>query len=245
MLKIENLSAFYGKKQVVFDLSSELKKGRFTAILGRNGSGKSSLLSCIGGIKGYSGKILLGGRDISEIPSRERAKMLSYLPQSLPVTQFTVLETVAFGREPYTSFKLSEKDVEIIENSIEKCGISHLRNKKLTEISGGERQMAYLAMTLAQDADILLLDEPTTYMDAPHARKFLDILKNAQGGGKTVAAVMHDLTQAVKYADDILLIDEGRLIFAGSKEECLKNKAIERVMCVESHTLDDGTVIFI
>ena len=245
MLKIEKLSAAYGKKQVIFDLSAEFGKGRFTAILGRNGSGKSSLLSCIGGIKDFSGRILLGDRDISSIPSRERAKMLSYLPQGLPVTQFTVREIVAFGREPYISFKLTEADGKIIDRAIEKCGISHLRNKKLTEISGGERQMAYLAMTLAQDADILLLDEPTTYMDAPHARKFLDILKNAQGGGKTVAAVMHDLTQAVKYADDILLIDEGRLIFAGSKEECLKNKAIERVMCVESHTLDDGTVIFI
>ena len=140
---------------------------------------------------------------------------------------------------------MAKNAMKLSEKSIEKCGISHLRNKKLTEISGGERQMAYLAMTLAQDAEVLLLDEPTTYMDAPHARKFLDILKNAQCGGKTVAAVMHDLTQAVKYADDILLIDEGRLIFAGSKEECLKNKAIERVMCVESHTLEDGTVVFI
>ncbi len=245
MLKIENLSAFYGKKQVIFDLSAELKKGRFTAILGRNGSGKSSLLSCIGGIKSYSGKILLKGRDISEIPNRERAKMLSYLPQNLPITQFTVLETVAFGREPYTSFKLSEADIEIIEKSIEKCGISHIKNKKVTEISGGERQMAYLAMTLAQDADVIMLDEPTTYMDAPHARKFLDILKNEQNIGKTVAAVMHDLTQAVKYADDIILIDEGKLIFAGTKEKCLEEKAIEKVMCVEAHVIEDETVVFI
>ena len=115
MLKIEKLSAVYGKKQVIFDLSAEFKSGRFTAILGRNGSGKSSLLSCIGGIKEYSGKILLGNREISAIPSRERAKNLSYLPQSLPVTQFTVRETVAFGREPYVSFKLTEFDREIIE----------------------------------------------------------------------------------------------------------------------------------
>ena len=105
--------------------------------------------------------------------------------------------------------------------------------------------MAYLAMTLAQDADILLLDEPTTYMDAPHARKFLDILKNAQGGGKTVAAVMHDLTQAVKYADNIILIDAGRIIFAGTRKECIESGEIERVMGVEKHSLDDGAVVFI
>lgn len=245
MLKIENLSAFYGKKQVIFDLSAEFKSGRFTAILGRNGSGKSSLLSCISGIKECSSKILLGNREISAIPSRERAKILSYLPQNLPITQFTVLETVTFGREPYVSFKLTEADREIIERSIEKCGISHLKNKKLTEISGGERQMAYLAMTLAQDADVIMLDEPTTYMDAPHARKFLDILKESVNEGKSVIAVMHDLTQAVKYADDIILIDGGRLVFEGTKEKCLDVKVIEKIMEVESHTLEDGRIVFI
>lgn len=245
MLKIENLSVSYGKKQVIFDLSAEFWAGRFTAILGRNGSGKSSLLSCICGTKDYSGKILLEERDISAIPSRERAKKLSYLPQSLPVTQFSVYETVAFGREPYTTFKLSEKDIEIIENSIEKCGISHLKNKKISEISGGERQMAYLAMTLAQDADVIMLDEPTTYMDAPHARKFLDILSEEVKGGKTVVAVMHDLTGAVKYADNIILIDGGHLVFEGTKEKCLEKRAIEKVMEVEKHEIEDGTVVFI
>ena len=154
-------------------------------------------------------------------------------------------ETVAFGREPYISFKLTDSDNEIVEKSIEKCGISHLKDKVLTEISGGERQMAYLAMTLAQDADILLLDEPTTYMDAPNAREFLSTLKQAQSEGKTIAAVMHDLTAAVKYADDILLIDGGKVVFAGTREECIKSGAIEHVMGVEKHSLDDGAVVFI
>ena len=245
MLKIENLSAFYGKKQVLFDLSFELERGKFTAILGKNGSGKSSLLSCLASQKRYSGKILLGEREISQIPPRERAKIISCLPQNLPLTQFSVRETVAFGREPYISFKLTDSDNEIIEKSIEKCGISHLKDKVLTEISGGERQMAYLAMTLAQDADILLLDEPTTYMDASRARRFLDILKESVGEGKSVVAVMHDLTQAVKYADDIILIDSGRVVFAGTREDCVESGVIERVMGVEKHSLDDGTVVYI
>ena len=245
MLKIQNLSAFYGKKRVLFDLSFELERGKFTAILGKNGSGKSSLLACIGSQKRYSGKILLGGREISEIPPRERAKQISCLPQILPPTQFSVRETVAFGREPYISFKLSESDNEIIEKVIEKCGISHLKDKALTEISGGERQMAYLAMTLAQDADILLLDEPTTYMDAPNARELLSTLKAEVNEGKTVAAVMHDLTQAAKYADNIILIDAGKIVFAGSREECIKSGEIERVMGVTQHRIDDGSIIFV
>lgn len=245
MLKIENLSAFYGKKQVLFDLNFTVERGRFTVILGANGSGKSTLMSVLTSGVAYSGKITLAGRDISEIPPRERAKIISFLPQNLPVTQFSVRETVAFGREPYISFKPTDSDDTIIDRAIEKCGISHLSGKKLTEISGGERQMAYLAMTLAQNAEIMLLDEPTTYMDASRARRFLDILKESISEGKSVVAVMHDLTQAVKYADNIILIDGGKLIFVGTRKDCVESGVIERVMGVEKHSLDDGTVVYI
>jgi iron complex transport system ATP-binding protein len=100
-------------------------------------------------------------------------------------------------------------------------------------------------MALAQDADVIMLDEPTTYMDAPNAREFLSTLKSAQSEGKTVVAVMHDLTAAAKYADNIILIDAGRIIFAGSREECIGSGEIERVMGVEKHSLDDGAVVFI
>lgn len=245
MLKFDTLSVFYGKKQVLFDISASIERGKFTAIIGRNGSGKSTLLSALTSQTAYSGKILLDGRDISSIDRRERAKMISFLPQNLPATQFTVGETVAFGREPHISFKLTDADLGIVEKSLEKCGISHLRDKKLTEISGGERQMAYLSMMLAQDADLMLLDEPTTYMDAPNAREFLKILAEERDRGKSVVAVMHDLTSAAKYADDILLIDGGKVVFKGTKEKCLEEKAIENVMEVESHKLDDGRVVFI
>lgn len=245
MLKFDTLSVFYGKKQVLFDISASIERGKFTAIIGRNGSGKSTLLSALTSQIAYSGKILLDGRDISSICRRERAKMISFLPQNLPVTQFTVEETVAFGREPHISFKLTDADLGIVEKSLEKCGISHLRDKKLTEISGGERQMAYLSMMLAQDADLMLLDEPTTYMDAPNARDFLKILSEERDRGKSVVAVMHDLTSAAKYADDILLIDGGKVLFKGTKEKCLEEKAIENVMEVESHKLNDGRVVFI
>ena len=156
-------------------------------------------------------------------------------------------ETVAFGREPYTDLtgKPTKNDVEIIEKSIEKSGISHLTEKRMNEISGGERQTAYLSMMLAQDADILLLDEPTTYMDAPNAREFMRILSSERDRGKAVVAVMHDLTGAVEYADNVILIDGGRLVFAGTKEECLAKKVIENIMKVESHMIVDGRTVFI
>lgn len=245
MLEFDTLSVFYGKKQVLFDISASIERGKFTAIIGRNGSGKSTLLSALTSQIAYSSKILLDGRDISSIDRRERAKMISFLPQNLPVTQFTVGETVAFGREPHISFKLTDADLGIVEKSLEKCGISHLRDKKLTEISGGERQMAYLSMMLAQDADLMLLDEPTTYMDAPNARDFLKILSEERDRGRSVVAVMHDLGQAMRHADNVILIDSGKIIFAGKKEEVISSQIIERVMGVELHRLDDGNVVFI
>ncbi len=247
MLKFKNLSASYSKKQVLFDISANFERGKFTAIIGRNGSGKSTLLSCLASLRGYSGKILLGGRDILSISRRERARLVSFLPQNLPITSFSVAETADFGREPYTSFsgRLTDADREAVASALEKCGIKHLSEKRLTDISGGERQMAYLSMMLAQDAELMLLDEPTTYMDSPNAKEFLNTLKLEQERGKTVAAVMHDLTQAVKYADNIILIDSGRLVFSGSREDCLDSGEIERVMKVETRRLDDGTVIFI
>ena len=245
MLEIIDLNASYGKRQVLFDINTSIDRGKFTAIIGRNGSGKSSFLASIASIKSFSGRILLEKRDISELSSRERAKKLSYLPQSLPATQFTVFETVAFGREPYTSFKLTEADVEIIEQAIEKCGISSLKGKRIGEISGGERQTAYLAMMIAQDADIMLLDEPTTYMDAPNAREFMKIITDERDKGKSVVAVMHDLGQAVRHADNVILIDSGKIVFAGSVEEAISSKVIEKIMGVEAHRLNDGSVVFV
>ena len=247
MLKIEKLSASYGKKQVLFDISAVIERGKFTAIIGRNGSGKSTLLSCIASLHSYSGKITLGGRDISSISRRERAKALSFLPQNLPITPFTVAETVAFGREPYTDLtgKLSDLDKKAVCRAIEQCGIAHLSDKRLSEISGGERQMAYLAMMMAQNAAILLLDEPTTYMDAPNARELLSALTLARDGGKTVVAVMHDLTQAIKYADNVILLESGRPVFSGSRDAILQSGEIERVMGVESHRLADGQYVFL
>ena len=105
--------------------------------------------------------------------------------------------------------------------------------------------MAYLAMTLAQDANVIMLDEPTTYMDAPHARCFLDILHQEAENGKSVVAVMHDLTAAAKYADNIILIDAGRIIFAGTREECIESGEIERIMGVEKYCVDDVNIIFV
>ncbi len=247
MLEIKDLCASYGKKKVLFDINTVIESGKMTAIIGRNGSGKSTFLSCIASSCRYSGSILIDGRAVSDFKKRDLAKKISYLPQNLPITPFRVRETAAFGREPYSdlSGKLNDEDIMIVTNALKKCGISHLSEKRMNEISGGERQMAYLAMMLSQDASIMLLDEPTTYMDAPNAREFMNILTSERDRGKSVVAVMHDLTGAVKYADNVILIDGGRLIFAGTRDDVLSSGIIESTMGVESCRLDNDSVVFI
>lgn len=242
------MSAFYGKRQVLFDIDLCVARGRFTAVIGRNGSGKSTLLASITSQIPHSGTITLAGRELSAFSRRERAKLTSFLPQSLPLTEFGVGATVAFGREPYLdlSGKLSHEDKEAIDQAVRLCGIGHLTEKKLSEISGGERQTVYLAMILAQGAEVMLLDEPTTYMDAARAKHFLGVLKGAQAeGGRTVVAVMHDISQAMRYANNIVLMDGGRVVFAGTREAAIASGEIERVMEVEKHTLQNGEIIYI
>lgn len=247
MLKIDNLSTSYGKIKVLFDINTVIEDGKFTAIIGRNGSGKSTFLSCLASSIRYSGKILLDGRAISEFKKRDLAKKISFLPQNLPSTPFTVRESAAFGREPYTdlSGKLTDEDKKAVADAIERCGISHLSEKRMNEISGGERQMAYLAMMLAQNADIMLLDEPTTYMDAPNAREFMKILTEERDQGKSVVAVMHDISAAIRHADNVILIDNGKIAFSGKKEEAIESKLIEKTMGVNSYKLDDSSFVFI
>ena len=154
MLEIKDLSASYGKRKVLSDINAVIERGKFTAIIGRNGSGKSTFLSALASSMRYSGSILLDGKSLSDFKKRDLAKKISYLPQNLPITPFTVRETAAFGREPYTdlSGKLNDGDKMIVESALEKCGLLHLSEKRMNEISGGERQMAYLAMMIAQDA---------------------------------------------------------------------------------------------
>ena len=247
MLEIKDLCASYGKKNVLFDINTVIEDGKFTAVIGRNGSGKSTFLSCIASSCKYSGSILLDGKSVSDFGKRDLAKRISYLPQTLPVTPFTVYETAAFGREPYTdlSGKLKDNDKKAVKDALDRCSLCSLAEKRMDQVSGGERQMAYLAMMMAQDADIMLLDEPTTYMDAPNAREFMNILTSERDRGKAVVAVMHDLTGAVKYADNVILIDGGRLIFAGTRDDVLSSGIIESTMGVESCRLDNDSVVFI
>ncbi len=213
-MNIKNLSAAYGKKQILTHLSFSLKPGTFTALIGKNGSGKTTLLGCINGRIPYTGEILLEERPLATYSPREKAQKIGLLPQFLPDTALTAAQLITLGRNPHTGLtgRLQPADREAIASAVELTATQDLQNRAVRTLSGGERQRVYLAMLLAQDADILLLDEPTAHTDIGFTAEFLLLLRTlAETQNKTVLAVLHDLNGAVTYAHQLLLLDQGRL----------------------------------
>lgn len=232
MLNLDNVSVSYGKRTVLKNISFRLKEGRFCALVGKNGSGKSTLLSAVAGAP-CEGAVTLQGIPLKEYASKERAKRVALLPQHLPAAPFTVEQLAAMGRTPYRSFggRMSGEDRAQIENALTQTGMTAFRERFLGTLSGGERQKAYLAMLLAQDAPLMLLDEPTAFMDMEYAGAFLLLLRRLQKEQqKTVLAVLHDLNVALEIADDILLLDGGEQKFFGTAEEFVQSGLIEAVL---------------
>lgn len=232
MIVFNDVHASYGKKEILHGIGFTLEKEKFTAVLGKNGSGKSTLVSCVGGSLKYSGKISLCGDDLALLSPVERAKRISVLPQILPDVSLTVKELVTIGRTPYLDLgkRLTHTDIEETEKAISSVGMEKFFNTPVNRLSGGERQKAYLAMTLAQNTDIMVLDEPTTYMDEHNSAEFTALLKNLKNQyGKTVMMVMHDITKAVELADNILILSDGSSAFYGTAAQCVESGVIETV----------------
>ena len=237
MLEINQLSARVGGKAFLRGIDLHLPSSTLTALVGRNGSGKSTLLSCIGGTKSYSGEILLRGEELRRIPLRERAKRMALLPQTLAAPHITVEELAALGRNPYVDIgrRLAAADREAVCCAMETAGVAELCGRFVDELSGGERQRAFLAMILAQETELLLLDEPTTYMDAVCGDAFMRTIAELRRQGKTLLVVMHDLTEAVRYADRVAVMEDGGMVFSGSTEECLASGVLEKTLCVKRY----------
>ena len=242
MLEIKNLCVNRSKREVLEGISLTVERGKFYAVTGRNGAGKSTLLGCVSGTVKYEGKIELCNKDIKEYTAKERARLVSYLPQSLAAVPFTVGDLVGFGRNPYGDTDTQKGRAEA-EKAMADAGISRLSQKAVDGISGGERQLSYFAMCLCQYAPLMLLDEPVNNCDLEHAVRLLDTVKNECVKGKSALCVLHDLSLAVKYADGIIIIDEGRCVFSGTTEECLEKKMIEETFGVVRRNAD-GEIFF-
>ncbi len=242
-LHINGISASYGRYEALRDISFSLPSGSFTAVIGRNGSGKSTLVSCLAGLHPYRGEITVGGVCLRTLRGRERARRVSLLPQQIGAPRVTVEELVRFGRSPYlpSGASLGEEDVRCVEKALASAELLPLRERYVNTLSGGERRRAYLGMTLAQNTPVVLLDEPTANLDlSAQAHLWRLIRQLPSDGGRTVVAVMHDLGDAVRFADHVVLLDGGKLCFAGTVEGFLSTTLAEEILSVRRHFAQDG-----
>lgn len=243
MLEMKNVSVRIGKKQILDDVTFSLRPHRLTALVGRNGSGKSTLLNCVNQQIPYTGTICEGEKNLTLIPPRERAKSIAILPQTLPSPCITALELAAFGRNPYLDFtgRLTDADMQAVENALRDADALELAERYVDTLSGGEKQRVMLAMILAQNTPIALLDEPTAHLDLGYESAFLELLQRLKKERKkTFLVILHDLTQAVRYADDLIVLENGKVLFAGTREACLEQEILEKTFGLRRYTIPDG-----
>jgi len=236
VLELRDLSAGYDGKPTIREINLTIAEGQITTILGRNGCGKTTLLRTIARLlNATSGEILLDGQNLSGYDRRDLARKLSYLPQIKQPSPISVQTLVLHGRFPHLSFprRVSAYDCEIAEQAMKEIGIWDHRDKDLTTLSGGERQKAYIAMALAQDAGIILLDEPTAYLDIHHQLEIYRIVEKLKLLGKTIVMVVHDLPAALRYSDKICLMANGRIVLHDTTAAVIKSGQLEQVFQIQ------------
>lgn len=239
VLAAESLSVGYGERLVIPALSLEIAMGTITALVGPNGSGKSTVLKTLARlIAPRSGVIYLDGRAIASLPTREMARQLAILPQGPTAPEeLTVGELVEQGRYPHAGplRMLREQDVAAITQALIQANMLELRHRRLDSLSGGERQRAWIALALVQSTPILLLDEPTTFLDVGHQLEVLTLIQQLnRTQGKTIILVLHDLNQAARFAERIIALREGRIVADGPPRAVLTPDLLAEVFQVKA-----------
>lgn len=243
--EMKNVSGGYGKKVILEEISLQVKPGEILTILGPNGCGKSTLLKIAGRLqKPFSGTVLIDDQEITGIPSGELAKRMAVFSQSAVIPEgMTVEELVSLGRYPYRESASVTR--EKTAAALEAMNILHLRQRFVGALSGGERQRARLAMTLAQDPELLLLDEPTTFLDIKHQFEILELIRKLNKEWNiSVLMVLHDLSLASVYSDRMVFLQDKKIRCAGTPEEIMKPEIIQDVFGIKTQIIKkDGKML--
>ncbi|KND26189.1 ABC transporter ATP-binding protein [Streptomyces acidiscabies] len=242
-LAARGVTVGYGSRTVIDDLDVAVPPGVITTIIGPNGCGKSTLLRTLSRLlKPTKGSVVLDGDDIARLKTRDVAKKLGLLPQA-PVAPegLTVSDLVARGRHPHQSWlrQWSSDDAEVVEKALAMTGVLDLADRPVDSLSGGQRQRVWISMTLAQGTDLLLLDEPTTYLDLAHAVDVLDLVDDLHESGRTVVMVLHDLNLAIRYSDNLVVMRDGAILAQGHPRDVVTAELLDDAFGLKALVIDD------
>jgi iron complex transport system ATP-binding protein len=242
-LRSERLALSYDGKAIIEGLDLTISPGRITALVGPNGCGKSTLLRGLSRLlKPQSGAVYLDSKAILTLNAKEVAKQIGILPQSPTAPEgLTVHELVAQGRYPHQGWlqQWSERDAQVTQEALAITNLTELSDRPLDTLSGGQRQRAWIAMALAQETEILLLDEPTTYLDIAYQLEVLDLLHDLNEQGRTIVMVLHDLNQACRYADHLVALRAGVIVAQGTPQEVMTEAMVKEVFQMECQIVAD------
>lgn len=234
-ISLRSVSAGYGKDEILHDVSLLVPRGKITTLAGSNGSGKSTLLKAILGFIPFRGDILIEGVPVRDMGQADRARRVAYLPQSKNIPDISAGRMVLHGRFPYLRYprRYREQDIEAARDAMRRMGILALSDKQMAALSGGMRQKVYIAMALAQQSPVIIMDEPTTYLDIGQQVLFARLAEQLARDGKTVLLVLHDISLALKISDQIVVLQEGRIVGSGTPEEVLRSGVLTKIYGVE------------
>lgn len=242
-VRVNGLNMSYGTVKVLSDISMKLERGRFYGILGPNGSGKTTLLKSIAkALKLKAGTVFIGDADVNNMRNRELSTKVACMYQSTESScDFSIMDVVLMGRYPYINRFQREgnSDRDIAHKAMVASNVWHLKDRKINEVSGGERQRVYVARALVQQTEVVLLDEPVSHLDIHHQMEVLDIIKGLTRENKTVVTVLHDLNLASAYCDHLILINEGAIISQGEPGKVLTSENIEKAYGIKPHIIRD------